>query len=96
MKITAEGWSKSRVGTHTILESKPDDICIGADGRVRIISRSKELALNGQFRVQCEFSEDDMAVLMMAAVRAPLEQKLYDLEKTVKALTKRIHELEAG
>ncbi len=79
MKITAKGWSRSVVGNHTIIETGSRDVQLNTDGTVTITGKSKHLELSGHFRLNIEFTAEDIHALATLSARAPLEKKINEL-----------------
>jgi hypothetical protein len=83
MRVTANGYSRNVVGSHTLTDKVLDDAAIipTAEGVELYVRRSNSLALSGHFHLHIHLSI------------AELRQALHTA--TIKRLEKRIDELEA-
>lgn len=82
MKITAKGFSRSVVGTHTITDQKLSDQSFSPtdDGVEIYVSISNILALSGHFRVRVYLSTEELRQAMHSATIQRLEKRIEYLE----------------
>lgn len=82
MKVTANGYGRNVVGSHTLTEA---DLSQSAffptdDGVEIYVSRSKKLALGGHFRLHIFLSTRELREAMHSATVRRLEKRIEELE----------------
>jgi hypothetical protein len=88
MKIQADGYRRSVVGSHTVIDKLvTDDAIAPTEAGIRVrLSPTRSLALSGNFYLTIDFSREELEQMVRASLVKGLTKRIADLEKVLSKL----------